>query len=64
MKNWPLVSFVMTLGRQPAAKAKLFFFPSNELEIIEDKAVAANCIVPQYGNIFGEGSFFLFVKLS
>jgi hypothetical protein len=37
----------MTFGGQPAAKAKLFFLPPNELEIIEDKAVAANCILPQ-----------------
>lgn len=46
MKICPLVSFVMTFGRQPTAKAKLFFFPSKDAAMIEDKAVEANFITP------------------
>ena len=47
MKLWPLVSFVMTFASKPEAKAKLFFFPSKELEIIELKAFA-----PKFMSLF------------
>ena len=49
----------MTFASKPEAKAKLFFFPSKELEMIELKAFAPKFMASFYQNISGGESFIL-----
>ena len=48
----------MTFASKPEAKAKLFFFPSKELEMIELRAFAPK-FMPFFIKKFGRRKFFL-----